>query len=603
DRFAIPEEEDLDLDLDLELALPAATTASATDGAFRDSMLELEQTLQDETRDISARFQDERRPAPAGLDRALSDAYRPQRPSGDNFAQQRYASKSGGFVTGFDPLSKEEQAKKANRAQRFGALPQAETSNKDKPADQQDSSMDLDDGEWVRPDNLPLTPPMTSTIRPEAVYLYGTDEMSTKDILKYFEAYGPSHVEWIDDSSCNVVFPDQFSAKRALYFQLVDQNTNFGEDDAVEPGRTESAADGTDMSSTSTPVVMLAKSNNRLQRAKDYIPVQQQHQPLIQGNKGLFVRYTTDYDRKERGAAAKSNYYAIHGREESRSGTSNIGGGRDNNGGSRYGRRSRADDDEIWNRGRGIMTFSRLRRKMEGADSPSPSPSRRRSWSRDRRLGSRSRSSGSRSRSRGGSRSPEHSSRRDHASRSPESRDRMRADDYEKRGRRGDISLRLGARVQFPDEADSTASGLSTAADNRINQYASDFLAELESTFSRREKALPKTKMYSDYYEREIITENPFAATADDDDRRGGSRNRDYRDSSDRGGAGSRRRDGKGGGGGGGGGGGRDDGRRRRGDQRRQQGHDREEALKAMDARLGVPAEDRLDEYGRSRRD
>ncbi|KAF9206786.1 hypothetical protein BGZ49_001837 [Haplosporangium sp. Z 27] len=574
DQYAIPVEEDLDIDLASADAAAAAATAAATaNNAFRDSMLELEQTLEEETRDISSRFQNERRPQPEGLDRALGESYgrsSNQRTGVDTFAQQRYASKSGGFVTGFDPLSKEEQAKKANRAQRFGALPQEQTQNNDSVMDEQEASMDVDDGDWVRPDNLPETPPRTSTIRLEAVHLYGTDEMSTKDVLKYFDAYGPSHVEWIDDSSCNVVFPDQFSAKRALYFQLVNRDVNFGEDENdVEPSRTESI---TPADENGIPaVVMTPKSSNRLQRAKDYIPIQQQNQPIIQSNKTLFVRYATDYDRKERGAAAKSNYYAIHGREEARTGHSSLGT-------SRYGRRSRADDDEIWNRGRGITSFSRLRRKMEnGGETPSPSPTRRRSWSRDRRIGgSRSQS---RSRSRGNSRSPGgYSTRRDRASRSPDSKGHLRSDDYEKRGRRGDISLRLGGRVNLPDSVDEEV------VENRLNQYADDFLAELESSFSRREKTIPKTKMYSDYYEHEILTEVPTDA------RPNGGRDRRGNHRSDR-----RRRD--------------DDYTTFAGAsssavprERRDHRKEREEALKAMESRLGLPQEENVDEFGRSRR-
>jgi len=46
--------------------------------------------------------------------------------------------------------------------------------------------------------------------------MHGTDNMHTKDVLKYFIEYGPSHVEWINDSSCNIVFEDIFTAKRAL---------------------------------------------------------------------------------------------------------------------------------------------------------------------------------------------------------------------------------------------------------------------------------------------------------------------------------------------------------------------------------------------------
>lgn len=52
--------------------------------------------------------------------------------------------------------------------------------------------------------------------RPEAIHLYGVDCMSTADCLSYFSDYGPTFVEWIDDSSCNVLFEDDYTAKRAL---------------------------------------------------------------------------------------------------------------------------------------------------------------------------------------------------------------------------------------------------------------------------------------------------------------------------------------------------------------------------------------------------
>ena len=52
--------------------------------------------------------------------------------------------------------------------------------------------------------------------RPEAIHLYGVDCMSNSDCLSYFGDYGPTFVEWIDDSSCNILFEDEFTAKRAL---------------------------------------------------------------------------------------------------------------------------------------------------------------------------------------------------------------------------------------------------------------------------------------------------------------------------------------------------------------------------------------------------
>lgn len=46
----------------------------------------------------------------------------------------------------------------------------------------------------------------------------GTDDMSTEDVLEYFGKYGPAAIEWIDDSSCNVLWNDKISAARALFF-------------------------------------------------------------------------------------------------------------------------------------------------------------------------------------------------------------------------------------------------------------------------------------------------------------------------------------------------------------------------------------------------
>jgi Nuclear cap-binding protein subunit 3 len=40
--------------------------------------------------------------------------------------------------------------------------------------------------------------------------------LTTADILSHFNTYGPSYVEWLNDSSCNVVFPDKFTVKRAI---------------------------------------------------------------------------------------------------------------------------------------------------------------------------------------------------------------------------------------------------------------------------------------------------------------------------------------------------------------------------------------------------
>lgn len=67
-------------------------------------------------------------------------------------------------------------------------------------------------------DSLGITTENEKELRFEAIHIRGTDEMDTDDVFHYFLKYGPSHIEWIDDASCNVVWADRISAARALHF-------------------------------------------------------------------------------------------------------------------------------------------------------------------------------------------------------------------------------------------------------------------------------------------------------------------------------------------------------------------------------------------------
>ncbi|GAQ89682.1 hypothetical protein KFL_005500050 [Klebsormidium nitens] len=139
-------------------------------------------------------------------------------------ARERAGDRKG-FAVGIDLFSEEEKAKKERRAQRYGLATAAkdETDEERKrrlraerfgavepePA-VEGATMDVDALE-VRRDA-----PDTASLRLDTIYVYGTDTLSTKDVLRYFTGYGPSFVEWINDSSCNIVFEDEFAAKRAL---------------------------------------------------------------------------------------------------------------------------------------------------------------------------------------------------------------------------------------------------------------------------------------------------------------------------------------------------------------------------------------------------
>ena len=99
------------------------------------------------------------------------------------------------------PEVPEDEEKKKARAERFGVEYQAPDA---------DGLMDVDLFE-TRKEAPPEVPR-----RPEAVHIYGVDLMSTSDVLKYFKDYGPTYVEWLNDSSANVLFKDGPTAKRAI---------------------------------------------------------------------------------------------------------------------------------------------------------------------------------------------------------------------------------------------------------------------------------------------------------------------------------------------------------------------------------------------------
>jgi len=52
--------------------------------------------------------------------------------------------------------------------------------------------------------------------RLDTLHMHGTDKMSNNDIFSYFSEYSATFLEWINDSSCNVLFADNFTALRAL---------------------------------------------------------------------------------------------------------------------------------------------------------------------------------------------------------------------------------------------------------------------------------------------------------------------------------------------------------------------------------------------------
>jgi len=53
-------------------------------------------------------------------------------------------------------------------------------------------------------------------VRPNALHCFGVDFMSNKEVLKAFAVYEPETIEWLDDSSCNIVFKDAEAVAKVL---------------------------------------------------------------------------------------------------------------------------------------------------------------------------------------------------------------------------------------------------------------------------------------------------------------------------------------------------------------------------------------------------
>lgn len=114
--------------------------------------------------------------------------------------------------------------------------------------------------------------------RLDAILIHGVNEMSTKDVFAYFSDFAPGSVEWIDDSSCNVVWDDEFTASRVLMAvgKEIQKPTDEDISDAVE--------------------------------------VRWKQGPPHPKAKCLLLRLATKKDKKLPGAARRSMYYLINGK-------------------------------------------------------------------------------------------------------------------------------------------------------------------------------------------------------------------------------------------------------------------------------------------------
>lgn len=249
---------------------------------------------------------------------------------------RRYENKAGTFITGIDVTSKEAIEKKEERAKRFHFRAEDNLA-------QRNVVLDRD-----------LMKKAIPNIRLEALHMTGLDDMSTQEVFGYFKEYPPAHIEWIDDTSCNVVWLDDITSTRALINMsrmpdkevsntAVSKNTDLpiqeqsagrtrGSDDDEEEGEVDDDDDGVvvkaDKSSddsdgkASESEEEVEKKSTQENSETDML-TQAECDSLLRndlrtstksfkGNK-LFMRFATQEDKKELGAARRSRYYMKYG--------------------------------------------------------------------------------------------------------------------------------------------------------------------------------------------------------------------------------------------------------------------------------------------------
>ncbi|XP_036800285.1 nuclear cap-binding protein subunit 3 isoform X2 [Oncorhynchus mykiss] len=240
---------------------------------------------------------------------------------------RRYENKAGTFITGIDVTSKEAIERKEKRAERFHFRAEANLAQKNVVLDRETMKKAI------------------PNLRLEALHVAGVDDMSTQDVFGYFKEYPPAHIEWIDDTSCNVVWLDDVTSTRALIniSRMPDPEGVTTETDRTkEPGdptqeskaRREQGSDDDDGEVDEEGKEMVKENEGKacevdtekktepettqvdlLSQAESESLLRNDLRPAIKPFKGnkLFLRLATHGDKKELGAARKSRYYMKYG--------------------------------------------------------------------------------------------------------------------------------------------------------------------------------------------------------------------------------------------------------------------------------------------------
>ncbi|KAK1788221.1 hypothetical protein P4O66_016682 [Electrophorus voltai] len=254
---------------------------------------------------------------------------------------RKYENKAGAFITGIDVTSKEAIEKKEKRARRFHFRAEGNLAQRNVVLDKE------------------LMKKAIPKVRLEALHLNGVDDMSTQDVFGYFKEYPPAHIEWIDDTCCNVVWLDDITSTRALInmsqmpdkavsntesskttdIPIQEQRTgqNHGSDEEEEGEvddddddddddlvvKADKSSDDSDGKASNSEEETEKKTIQEISETEALMLSQAERESLLRndlrhttktfkGNK-LFLRFATQDDKKELGAARRSRYYMKYG--------------------------------------------------------------------------------------------------------------------------------------------------------------------------------------------------------------------------------------------------------------------------------------------------
>jgi len=223
--------------------------------------------------------------------------------------EKSYKNKKKDFIIGFNPNSKEAQERKARRAKRFG-LKSTEDTAAEKPEDPFEK-VDIYKLSWP-----PVQDEAFEDLRYDAIHVYGVNHMSTKDVFTYFDLYAPDSIEWIDDFSCNVMWLDEKSVMRAMN----EMSQTFYKLQKIKPEK------ATIRNENNEVVEVVQIKQEETDDDEDAVVIPEEEAEAIQARdvwriavpwneNQLFFRPATVKDKKLPGAAQRSEYYLMYGKD------------------------------------------------------------------------------------------------------------------------------------------------------------------------------------------------------------------------------------------------------------------------------------------------